>query len=65
MKFFQFVAASPITASFKLPWNGFANTTANNCAKLGSQIMIELRRPAQYTLGDGLIDEQTSDLWEP
>jgi IS5 family transposase len=27
--------------------------------------MIELRRPAQYSLGDGLIYEQTSDLWEP
>lgn len=27
--------------------------------------MIELRRAAQYTLGDGLIYEQTSDLWEP
>ena len=27
--------------------------------------MIELRRPAQYTLGDGLIQEQTGDLWEP
>ena len=27
--------------------------------------MMELRRPAQYRLGDGLIHEQTSDLWEP
>ena len=27
--------------------------------------MIELRRPAQYWWGDGLIHEQTSDLWEP
>jgi len=27
--------------------------------------MIELRRPAQYCLGDGLIYEQISDLWEP
>jgi transposase, IS5 family len=27
--------------------------------------MIELRRPAQYSLGDGLIQEQTADLWEP
>jgi transposase, IS5 family len=27
--------------------------------------MIELRRPAQYTLGEGLIREQTGDLWEP
>lgn len=27
--------------------------------------MIELRRPAQYTFGDGLILEETSDLWEP
>ena len=27
--------------------------------------MIELRRPAQYSLGDGLIYEEASDLWEP
>jgi hypothetical protein len=27
--------------------------------------MIELRRPAQYSLGDGLIQEQTADLWQP
>ena len=26
--------------------------------------MIHLRRPGQYTLGDGLIAEQTSELWE-
>lgn len=27
--------------------------------------MIEVRRPAQRTLGDGLIYEETQDLWEP
>jgi transposase, IS5 family len=27
--------------------------------------MIHLRRPQQYSFGDGLIAEQTSDLWEP
>lgn len=27
--------------------------------------MIELRRPAQRTLGDGLIYEETQDLYEP
>jgi transposase, IS5 family len=27
--------------------------------------MIELRRPAQYSWGDGLIQEHTGDLWEP
>src|SRR5215204_5464189 len=27
--------------------------------------MIHLRRSQQYSFGDGLIAEQTSDLWEP
>jgi transposase, IS5 family len=27
--------------------------------------MIQPRRPQQYSFGDGLIAEQTSDLWEP
>lgn len=27
--------------------------------------MIELRRPAQRTFGDGLIEEETAGLWEP
>lgn len=27
--------------------------------------MIELRRPAQYCLGDGFIHEETASLWEP
>lgn len=27
--------------------------------------MIQLRRPQQYSFGDGLIAEQTSELWEP
>ena len=27
--------------------------------------MIQLRRPSQYSFGDGLIAEQTGELWEP
>ena len=27
--------------------------------------MIQLRRCSQYSFGDGLIAEQTSELWEP
>jgi IS5 family transposase len=27
--------------------------------------VIQLRRPSQYSFGDGLIAEQTSELWEP
>ena len=27
--------------------------------------MIQLRRSSQYSFGDGLIAEQTGELWEP
>lgn len=27
--------------------------------------MIDLRRPAQRTFGEGLLEEETADLWEP